>query len=306
LAVGQALITASVDGVEGSSAITIVVEPVLTVTVEPPALSMLPVTSTTIVPTARGRNGVPLTGRTFTFASLDPTIATVNQNGLVSALKTGNTSITVTSEGKQVSVPVNISPAPVATVSVTLANPSRLVSQTTQATVVTRDAAGALLTGRPVVWTSSDAAVAAVNAAGLVTAVGPGTANIIATVEGKSAQAPITVALVPVANVTASLAQPSRFFGQTTQATAITTDSVGGVLTGRAIAWTTSNAAVATVSASGLVTTVAPGTANIIAAVKAKLARRRLRLRCGRSRKSPSLWPIRRPLCCNRRKRRQY
>ena len=270
LAAGQVLITARVDGAEGSSAIATTVEPVLTVTVDPATLSLLPATSATLVATTRGRNGVPLSGRPVVFTSLDPSIATVNQSGGVNAIRTGTTTITVTSEGRQAIVPVTVSPAPVATVAVTLGNTSRLVSQTTQATAVTRDAGGTQLTGRPVVWSTSDLAVATVNTLGVVTAVGPGTVNIIATVEGKSASAPLTVSLVPVANVTATLANPARFVGQTTQASAVTTDSIGGVLSGRPIVWTTSNASIATVSASGLVTAVSPGTANLIATSEGK------------------------------------
>ncbi|MEP6834736.1 MAG: Ig-like domain-containing protein [Gemmatimonas sp.] len=270
LAAGQVLITATVDGISGSSAITTTVEPVLTVTAEPASLNLLPLQTATIVATARGRNGIALSGRGFTYISTDPTVATVSSIGLVTAIKTGHTNVVISSEGKSVTVPVEVALAPVATVVVTLPNPSRFVGQTMQAGAVVRDAQGNLLTGRPVVWTSSNANVASVSATGVVSAVAPGTASITATSEGKSGSGTVTVSLVPVATVSVVLPAPARYVTQTTQAVATTKDSVGGVLTGRPVVWSTSDPNVATVSASGLVTAKGPGTANITASSEGK------------------------------------
>ena len=89
-------------------------------------------------------------------------------------------------------------PAAVASVAVTLASSTINVTQTSQATAVLRDAQNNVLTGRTVTWTSSNTAVATVSAtSGLVTGVAAGTANIIATSEGRTGQAPITVAAPP-------------------------------------------------------------------------------------------------------------
>src|SRR2546421_8122346 len=51
----------------------------------------------------------------------------------------------------------------------------------------------------------------------------------------------------------------SVVLGAATQLTATPKDAVGNVLTGRAVTWASSNAAIATVSATGLVTGVAAG-----------------------------------------------
>ena len=270
LAAGPVLITATVDGVQGSSAITSTVEPVLTVTAEPALLNLLPLQTAPIVATARGRNGITLTGRVFTFVSSDPGIATVSSIGVVSAVKTGKASIVISSEGKTVTVPVEVALSPVATVAVTLPNPARFDGQTMQATVEVRDAPGNLLTGRPVIWTTSDASVATVSTGGVVTGVGVGAARITATSEGKSGFGTVTVSLVPVASLSVQLPAPARYVGETTQATATTRDSIGGVLTERSVVWTTSDARVATVSASGFVTARAPGTASITATSEGK------------------------------------
>ena len=84
-------------------------------------------------------------------------------------------------------------PAAVASVTVTLANPSLPQGQTTQATATLRDASGAVLTNRNVAFSSSNTAVATVTSGGVVTAVAAGTASIIATSETKTGGATLTV-----------------------------------------------------------------------------------------------------------------
>jgi hypothetical protein len=103
-----------------------------------------------------------------------------------------------------------------------------------------------------------------------VSAVAAGSANIIATSEGKSGQATVSVTSVAVASVSVSVASNSINVGQTTQATAVTRDANNNVLTGRQIAWSSSNTSVATVNSSGLVTGVAPGMVTILATSEGK------------------------------------
>lgn len=69
----------------------------------------------------------------------------------------------------------------------------------------------------------------------------------------------------PVAAVEVAPGDVTLTAGQTRALGATVRGRSGGVLTGRAIAWTSSNEAVATVSASGVVTAVAEGTAAITA-----------------------------------------
>ncbi len=66
--------------------------------------------------------------------------------------------------------------------------------QTVQLAAVTRDAGGAVLTGRAVAWSPGTPAVASVSAAGVVTALSSGASTITATSEGRTGTANITVA----------------------------------------------------------------------------------------------------------------
>lgn len=89
---------------------------------------------------------------------------------------------------------------PVATAEVALAPADIIVGQTSQATATLRDAAGTVLTGRTINWSSSNTAVATISSTGLVTGVTAGTSQISATSEGKSGQATITVNPDPAAS----------------------------------------------------------------------------------------------------------
>ena len=221
-------------------------------------------------------SGAPLADRTVTWRSSSSTIATVTNSGMISAVSPGSAIISATSESVSAEASMSVvapSPAPVASVSVALGAASLTSGQTTQATATTRDANNNILGGRAITWSSSNTGVASVSTSGLVTAGAPGTAQITATSEGQSGAGTLTVASpppVPVASLSVALAASSLNPGQTTQATATARDANNNVLTGRAITWSSSNTGVATVSGSGLVTAVAVGTVQILAACEGK------------------------------------
>jgi alpha-tubulin suppressor-like RCC1 family protein len=131
---------------------------------------------------------------------------------------------------------------------------------------------GNVLSGRAIAWTTTLAAVATVDANGVVTGVAAGTASIAASSEGKSAQAAITVSLVPIASVTVTPNAPAVKVGATAALVATLKDDQGNALTGRAVAWSSSAPAIATIdAASGVVTGVAAGTATITATSEGKV-----------------------------------
>ena len=83
-------------------------------------------------------------------------------------------------------------PVPVASVEVSPASATVEAGKSIQLTATPRDANGAALTGRPIIWSSSDPTVATVSSTGLVTAVIAGSATITATSENQSGTATIT------------------------------------------------------------------------------------------------------------------
>lgn len=122
-------------------------------------------------------------------------------------------------------------------------------------------------TNRIVTWKSSDDAVAAVDATGLVTAVAPGVATITATTTdgtNLSAACALTVQQNIVYATSISLNKTSATVteGNTLQLTATVLPTNA---TNKTVTWASSDEAVATVNSTGLVTAVAPGTATITA-----------------------------------------
>lgn len=206
----------------------------------------------------------PLNGRPVVWRSSDNGKATVTSTGLVTAVSVGPVSITATSEGKIGSASLTINPLPVASVAIVPAGATLGLGTSSQLSAITKDSTGQPLAGRPVSWSSDNAAVT-VSTTGLVTGVGLGTASITATSEGKSGTATITVNPIPVATVTVLPGNATVAVAANTTLTATTKDANGNVLPSRVVFWSTSDSGKATVSASGVVTGVAKGSATITA-----------------------------------------
>jgi hypothetical protein len=98
-------------------------------------------------------------------------------------------------------------PVLVGSVSISPSNPSLPVGSSIQLVATVVSASGSAMSGHPVTWSSSHNAVAAVSPAGLVTAKVPGTTQVRATAEGKSAMVTVTVDAGPctAARTTGSL-----------------------------------------------------------------------------------------------------
>jgi uncharacterized protein YjdB len=269
---GVATITATSEGATGKATITITPDPVATVEVTPSTASVNVGQTTQLGVVARNVSGQPLTGRTVFWSTSSPAIATVSSTGMVTGLSPGTVAIVASIEGKQASATVTVRAVPVASVQVTPSPASTIVGQTITLTAKTLDAAGNTLTGRIVGWTSSNTAIATVNANGVVTGVATGTATITASSEGVSGTTALTVSGVPVATVVVAPSTVTIATGQTSTLTATLRDGNGNVLTGRTITWSSGTTSVATVSPSGVVTGVAPGTATITATSEGKSA----------------------------------
>ncbi len=122
VSVGTAVITVTCQGSGGSTTANSLVRTV-TVSVTPPPVATIDLTvpnnylqpgpgtgrtSTTLTAVLRTAQGTIVTDRTVTWSSSLPAVATVSQTGLVSALTTGTTTITVTSEGVSREATINV------------------------------------------------------------------------------------------------------------------------------------------------------------------------------------------------------
>ena len=178
---GTMTVSATSEGKTGTATIVVIAVPVACVTIAPQNQSVQ-VGATTPAFTAQPKDagGHPLAGRVVTFASSDPTIATIDANsGVATGVAPGTASITATSEGIN-STPATLTVTAVPVGSVTISPTSQSVvagSTTPPFTAVTLDGGGNTLTGRTITFSSSDQNIATIDASsGVATGVAPGTA----------------------------------------------------------------------------------------------------------------------------------
>jgi uncharacterized protein YjdB len=99
VAAGGATITATSEGVNGTSAITVTIPPVASVTVSPATANVAVGSTVQLTAVARDAAGNTLSGRTVTWSTSNASFATVNGSGLVTGVAAGAATITATSEG---------------------------------------------------------------------------------------------------------------------------------------------------------------------------------------------------------------
>ena len=207
---------------------------------------------------------------TVTWTSSNTSVATVDSDGVVTAVKEGSATVTAKAGDKTATCSVHVTKKAVPVTSVSLNKTSlSLTEQDTYqltATVKPDDA-----TDKTVTWSSTNTAVATVSSSGLVTAVKEGSANIVAKAGGKTANCMVDVAMkvVPVTSVSLSNTSIALTETETFQLTATVNPSNA---TDKTVTWSSSNPTVATVSGNGLVTAVKEGSATITAKAGDKTA----------------------------------
>ncbi|WP_396219030.1 Ig-like domain-containing protein [Gemmatimonas sp.] len=172
---------------------------------------------------ARTASGAVVGSAQPAWSSTAPGVATVNASGLVTGVAPGSATIraTVGSVSGTLDVTVTSAAGVLATVVVSAQDLTIQLGQLTQATVSGRDALGgpAALGTRVVTWSSSNPAIATINAAGVVTGVGVGTVNLQASVADGAAprtgSIPLIVTGIPNAPTTADVFMPGLVFSPT-------------------------------------------------------------------------------------------
>jgi uncharacterized protein YjdB len=269
-ATGNATIRASVEGKVGTSALTVTHRPPNAVVVAPAQVLVQPGRTSQLSVQVLDDLGREILNSPVTFSSSDQAIATVSASGLVSGITAGTATIAAASGGKTGTAQVTVTPTPVATVMVSPSSPTILIGDHVTLLAQAFSATGQLLTDRTVHWSSGTPNVGQVSPGGIVTGLASGSSVVFASVDGVLGWATVTVIATPVATVTVSPATATVTLGGTTAYAAVLHDANGNVLTGRAITWSTSNAAIATVTSSGVATGVGAGTATITAASEGK------------------------------------
>lgn len=177
---GSAVITATAGGLSAACAVTVSPQTETIVTMSSTSEALAVGDTVTLMAAV-----VPA-GTDVTWQSSNDTIATVSQNGTVSAVAPGNAIVTATAGGVSASCAVTVSPLPDTTVTLSSTAETLAVGGTIRLTAAVEPDA-------PVTWQSSDETVATVDQDGTVTAVGAGDAVIRAEVKDVMASCMITV-----------------------------------------------------------------------------------------------------------------
>jgi uncharacterized protein YjdB len=288
VAAGTATISASFEGVSGSTAVTVnVAGPhVLTSIVVTPANPSV-VAGTTQQMTATGTfadgTSADVTDNAIWMVDNNAVATIGGHTGLLDAIAAGTATISATIP---VSIPAGTTVSGSTTLTVTETTPvlksiaitpnpaTAAVGQTVQLVATgTFDAGPTQDITKTVTWASDNTAIATVDpATGIVTAVAAGTANISATQGTVTASVAFTATVAALASIAVTPGTLTSAGGQTQQYTATGTLSDGTTqdLT-KLVKWSSSNVNVATISnkaaSVGLATTVAVGTATITAAL---------------------------------------
>src|SRR6266705_2827552 len=168
------------------------------VVVTPDTFAMYVGQTRTFSAVALDTRGDTVTGKAVTWATSDSVIASISAAGLLTAHRAGAVDVEASVAGVQGIAHLTVTLVPVGQVVVFPPAETLFVGHAVLFAVTTTDSAGNPLTGRAVVWTSSNLPVAGVSGSGLATAHDTGSAWIRASVEGHSDSAQLTVQLAPV------------------------------------------------------------------------------------------------------------
>ena len=260
---GSVTVTATSGSAAGTAAVAVAQRP-SRIEVSPSAHTFFAVADAVQL-TARplDANGNDVSDATIAWSSADEAVATVDAAGLVTAAGNGSTDVRAAAGGasgtaaitvSQVIVGIDVLPA--ATTLFSLGDTVRLV------------AAGVDANGHPgsdldVAWMSENAAVAAVDSTGLVTAVRTGSTDVFANFGELRDSAGVTVAQLASEVRVTPPADTLAAVGDTVRLSAVALDRNGNEVEDTDYIWSAPHPAVVTVDDAGLVTARGPGTGEI-------------------------------------------
>ena len=205
------------------------------------------------------------TNKTVVWSSSNESVATVDSNGLVTAIAIGETTITaITTDGSNLTATCKVTVTPTLATSITLDKTeiSLLATQTAELTVTILPE---LTTDKTVVWKSSNEEVATVDANGLVTAIAVGTTDITATTtDGSNLTATCKVTVVPTLAISIEVT-PTEVEAKENTEVQLYAVVMPEDATNKEVEWSSSDESVATVDANGLVSIHKEGEATVTA-----------------------------------------
>lgn len=201
---------------------------------------------------------VEATGKSVTWTSSEPTVATVSSTGEVLALALGTTIITAATKNNiTAQCTITVEPTPASTVTISTPQKSTLIIG--EKITLTASVLPETTTDKTVVWSTSNSSIATVDEKGEVTAVGSGNVTITA----KCGEVSGTVSLKVESIITSLSLSPTELTlekGRKENLSAVYLPNKPDKIH---LNWTTSDPSIATVNGSGEVSGIKPGNVTI-------------------------------------------
>ncbi len=213
----------------------------------------------TVTATFYDASGNAVSAGTTSWTSSDTTVATVSSAGVITGLKVGTATVTLTADKVIKTIAVIVTPP--AIVSITFPVTSFTMTEGDTLTIPPPkivDRTGAVVTGRIPSYVSSSGSVA-ISSAGVATAVVAGSATVTATLDTAHAVLTFTVNPVHIAQVKLIPAVLDLGVGHTIATQASAYNGQGTKFSGRAYTYALDNPSVASVSSTGIVQGLVPG-----------------------------------------------
>jgi uncharacterized protein YjdB len=260
--IGAATITATTSDGEKTAECVVTVGPVRVsrITISDSVISLKPTETKTLRATIAPENA---SDKRHTWSSSNNEIATVSQEGVVTAHRAGTATITVTAAdgGLQSSCTVTVDAIRVSSVGVSETAVTLFVGESeTLAVTISPANAG----NKAVTWSSNTSAVATVDRAGQVTAQGIGTAILTLRASDGGVESYVTVRVLP-RYVEAIVLRPDKLAMKIGETSRLSAEVSPFNATDSTYTWHSNNPSVATVDENGSVTGVSLGEATISA-----------------------------------------
>lgn len=265
--------------------------PVVSVSLSATSVRLASGAQVTLTATTLGKKDKVLLNRRVIWTSADPTIATVDSTGKVTAsVVTGplerETTLTATAEDQAATVRVVVEPSVPASLVFGLTTLTLAHGEVATLVPVVKDSLGNTLTGRSVNYVVADTMIAQVNANVVTTGAFLGTTNrtTLVSANAANASAQFTVSVAPTTVDSIAILAGSGFVavdGQR-QLRAIAYSPAGAVIPGVPVTWSSSVTSVATVGTTGLVTAQGEGETTVSAVAGTRSGARLLTVnQCG-------------------------
>ncbi len=268
---GSTTVTAAVQGVHTSAAVTVTSAVLQSISLAPTNSSVAVGLHTQVTATGTYSDGntANITNQ-VQWSSSASSVATVSNTGLVSALQTGSTTLTATLNSVSHSVPLTVTSAVLQSISVQASASSFALGQSLQLTAIGNYSDGTTqnLTSS-VTWSSQSSSVGIVSSGGLATGVTIGSFNAVATLNSVSGTLPISVTaallqsivVTPANRTTVNVASTSVQYTATGHFSDGTTQNLT-----TSVHWTIpSGVAVGSISSSGSFSPLGVGTGTVAA-----------------------------------------